>query len=174
MSIIERAIYRKNLGSLIDEIYADKPFAEQTIKVPAVNPERTFLEKIFLLHEEFQKPFAKIRVDRLSRHLYDVYHLSKTEFANKALNNKELYETIVSHRHKYTKIGGIDYNLHNPKTINPVPVSTIIEAWEKDYKIMIEQMIYEPNPPTFEMVIAELAILKSKLSSLDWEFELEF
>lgn len=164
----------RTFGSLIDEIYADKPFAEQPIKVPTVNPERTFLEKIFLLHEEFQKPIAKIRVDRLSRHLYDVYHLSKTEFVNKALNSKELYETIVSHRHKFTKIGGIDYDLHNPKSINPIPVSTIIEAWEKDYKIMVEQMIYEPNPPSFEMVLAEFESLKNKLRNLDWEFELEF
>jgi hypothetical protein len=164
----------RTFGSLIDEIYADKHFAEQPIKVPCVNPERTFLEKIILLHEEFQKPIAKIRVDRLSRHLYDVYHLSKTEFANKALNSKDLYETIISHRFKFTKIGGINYNLHNPKTINPIPVATIIEAWEKDYKIMIEQMIHETSPPTFDMVIAQLESLKSNLRNLDWEFELEF
>ncbi len=161
-------------GSLIDELYGESMFAEQPIKVPTVNPERTFLEKIFLLHEEFQKPIAKIRVDRLSRHLYDVYYLSKTEFANKALNSKELYEAIVSHRHKFTKIGGIDYNLHNPKKINPIPITVIKDAWKRDYNLMLEQMIYEPNPPTFEMVITQLEILKSKLRNLDWEFELEF
>lgn len=164
----------RTFGSLIDEIYADKAFAEQPIKVPTVNPERTFLEKIFLLHEEFQKPITKIRVNRLSRHLYDVYHLSNSEFADKALNSKELYETIVNHRFRFTKISGIDYNLHNPKIINPIPVNEIINDWEKDYKIMLEQMIYEPNPPTFKMVITQLESLKSKLRRLNWEFEMEF
>jgi hypothetical protein len=172
-SLIE-PLTESTFGSLIDEIYAESIFAEQPIKVPTVNPERTFLEKVFLLHEEFQKPIAKIRVDRLSRHLYDVYYLSKTEFANIALNSKDLYETIVSHRHKFTKIGGIDYNLHNPKKINPTPIIAIKDAWKRDYNLMLEQMIYEPNPPTFEMVIDELENLKSKLRNLEWEFELEF
>lgn len=110
-------------------------FAQQNIEVQTVNPERTFLEKIFLLHEEFHRPVEKIRVERLSRHLYDVYHLSKTEFAEKAINDKELYETIVVHRHKFTRVGGVNYNEHNPKTINPIPIPEVIDAWEKDYKI---------------------------------------
>jgi hypothetical protein len=72
------------------------------------------LEKIFLLHEEFSKPKEKIRVERLSRHLYDVYQLSQTKFADIALQDKELYETIVKHRLKFTKVGDVDYNLHQP------------------------------------------------------------
>jgi hypothetical protein len=53
--------------------------------VPTVNPERTFLEKLFLLHEEFHRPANKMRVDRLSRHLYDIYHLTKAGIAEKAI-----------------------------------------------------------------------------------------
>ena len=34
-------------GALVDEVYADKDFAEPLFEVPTVNPERTFLEKIF-------------------------------------------------------------------------------------------------------------------------------
>ena len=73
-------------------------------KLPnSVNPERTFLEKLFLLHEEFHKPLEKIRVDRLSRHLYDVYQLSKTEFL-KAIENSDLYKTIAEHRFNFVKV----------------------------------------------------------------------
>jgi hypothetical protein len=79
----------------VDEEYADRNFVQHPIKVPTVNPERTFLEKLFLLHEEFHKTQENIRVDRLSRHLYDVYHLAKSEYADKALNDKSLYESIV-------------------------------------------------------------------------------
>jgi hypothetical protein len=75
----------QTFGSLIDEYYPEMDFAQASINVPTVNPERTFLEKIFLLHEEFQRPAEKMRVNRLSRHLYDIYHLSKTDFAEKAL-----------------------------------------------------------------------------------------
>ena len=59
----------KSFTSLIDTEYPESDFSQLPLNVPSVNPERTFLEKIFLLHEEFQKPKTKIRVDRLSRHL---------------------------------------------------------------------------------------------------------
>ena len=37
-------------GSLVDEEYPDKDFSVPLFEVATVNPERTFLEKIFLLH----------------------------------------------------------------------------------------------------------------------------
>ena len=164
----------QSFGSLVDEIYADKDFAAPFIQVPTVNPERTFLEKIFLLQEEFNRPKEKIRVDRLSRHLYDVYHLSKNDVADKAINDKQLYETIVAHRHKFSKVGGVNYNEHNPKKINPIPATELIEAWKADYKMMLEEMIYEQNAPTFEMLIENLNKLKNRFRKTKWTFSLEF
>lgn len=164
----------KTFRSLIDEGYPEMEFAQQSIEVQTVNPERTFLEKIFLLHEEFHRPIDKIRVTRLSRHLYDVYHLSKTEYAEKAINDKELYETIVAHRHKFTRVGGVNYNEHNPQTINPMPIPEVIEAWKEDYKVMLEQMIYEENKPSFDDIITELTALKEKINALNWKLETEF
>ena len=68
----------KKISAMVDDEYPEQSFSEKSKEIPSVNPERTFLEKIFLLHEEFQKTAEKIRVDRLSRHLYDLYALSKT------------------------------------------------------------------------------------------------
>lgn len=162
------------IASLVDETYPDNEFAQEAINVPTVNPERTFLEKTFLLHEEFQRPAEKMRVDRLSRHLYDIYKLTKTNFAEKALISKELYQTIVDHRYKFNRIGYINYNLHQPQTINILPVPQVMEAWKSDYATMVEQMIYEKNPPTFNELISELTILNEKINALAWKFEMEF
>jgi hypothetical protein len=60
----------QSFSSIIDAEYPESDFSQIPVNIPSVNPERTFLEKIFLLHEEFQRPINKIRVDRLSRHLY--------------------------------------------------------------------------------------------------------
>lgn len=162
------------ISSLIDIHYPEHEFISPSIFVPSVNPERTFLEKIFLLHEEFHRPVEKIRVKRLSRHIYDIYHLTKSGFADIAINDKELYETIVSHRYKFTRIGGLNYNEHNPQTVNPIPIPEVIEEWKEDYKIMVEQMIYEENKPSFEDLIQNLVYLRSKLQNVDWSFELAF
>jgi hypothetical protein len=163
----------KTFSSLIDEYYPDSEFAQAPIEIPTVIPERTFLEKIFLLHEEFQRPQEKIRVDRLSRHLYDVYQLSKTNFAFNAINDKALYETIVEHRYTYTRFGGVNYNLHQPQTINPIPGLDLIDAWEADYKIMQQQMIYGDSPDFAEMIEA-IKNFVAQINQLEWKMAAKF
>jgi Nucleotidyl transferase AbiEii toxin, Type IV TA system len=164
----------QEFGSLVDERYADRDFTEPLFEVPTVDPERTFLEKLFLLHEEFHRPAEKMRVDRLSRHLYDIYHLTKAGVAEKAINDKELYETIVAHRYKFSRVGEVDYNLHNPKTLNPIPITEKMDEWKADYAKMKEDMIYEENKPSFEELIDNLNELRTQLQAMDWQFELAF
>lgn len=164
----------KTFGSLVDEFYAGKDFVEPLFEVPTVNAERTFLEKLFLLHEEFHRPVDKMRVDRLSRHLYDVYYLSQAGVAARAISDKELYETIVAHRYKFSRVGEVDYNLHHPHTLNPIPPKEVIADWGADYAKMKEDMIYEEKKPSFEELINNLNDLRTKLQALDWQFELNF
>lgn len=164
----------QSFGSLVDEFYSGKEFVEPLFEVPTVNAERTFLEKVFLLHEEFHRPTNKMRVDRLSRHLYDIYHLTKAGVAVRAISNKELYETIVSHRYKFSRVGEVNYNLLNPKTLNPIPPTAVIADWESDYVKMREDMIYDVVKPSFENLIDNMVDLRTKLQSLDWPFELIF
>lgn len=161
----------QSFRSLVDDEYPDSDFAQPHIIVPTVNPERTFLEKIFLLHEEFGKPAEKVRVNRLSRHLYDIVKLSKTEFASKALSDQNLYKTIVDHRYKFTRVGGVDYNKHQPESISPIPTTEIIELWRSDYNIMLEQMIYETGPPSFDEIMSDLLELKHTINNLSWKID---
>lgn len=164
----------KPMGSLVDEFYSDKDFAKKPFFVPTVNAERTFLEKMFLLHEEFNRPAKKMRVDRLSRHLYDIYLLSKSGIATRAISDKELYETIVRHRYTFSKVGEVDYNLHHPHMLNPIPPADVLAKWDLDYAKMKEDMIYEDNKPSFEELINNIKELRLTLQTVDWIFELQF
>lgn len=164
----------QSFDSFLDKHYFESSFAGVPISIPTAIPERTFLEKIFLLHEEFHRAHEKIRVDRLSRHLYDVYRLIQTEFAFKAIEDKELYETIVKHRYKHTRIGGIDYNLHQPQKIDPIPISKFINEWKADYKTMQEQMIYGDSP-TFEYMIDTIKnFTVNEINRLEWKMDMKF
>jgi predicted nucleotidyltransferase component of viral defense system len=156
---------QRTFSTFVSEIYRDNPFTDKPIKIPIVNPERTFLEKIFLLHEEFQKPFGKIRVERLSRHLYDIEKLSQTEYAEIALQDTELYNTIVKHRSKFTAISGIDYEKHNPANIKFIPPDTIIKKWEADYEEMKGSMIYG-HPLEFDKLINKLTELQKRINEI--------
>jgi predicted nucleotidyltransferase component of viral defense system len=139
----------REIKSIISESFPKQNFASKSIIIPTVLPQRTFLEKVFLIHEEFSQKPEKIRVDRLSRHLYDLEKLMDTEHGSKALKNVELYNTIIAHREKFNTIRGIDYANHIPSQIKIVPPNAIIKDYENDYEAMTNFMIYG-NTLTFE------------------------
>ena len=154
-------------SSLVGSHYPEREFSDAPITIPTVNPERTMLEKIFLLHEEFQKPAENIRINRLSRHLYDIERMIQTEYGNTILENETLYKEIVHHRRTITPIRGIDYNRHKPEFINPIPPDAVFQEWKKDYQIMQEQMIYGDSIK-FEVLLENIEALKNKINKLNW------
>ena len=94
----------REFATMVAVNYPEQLFSDKSIIVPSVNPERTFLEKIFLLHEEQQRPDEKKRVNRLSRHLYDIEKLNGTQYVDIALSDSGLYNTIVVHRKKFNHV----------------------------------------------------------------------
>ncbi len=140
-SLMEPASDR-NIHSIIGAVMPNRPFSGIPFTVLTVDPKRTFLEKIFLLHEEFSKPQEKMRHERMSRHLYDLEKLMDTEFGITAIKDPELYNLIVQHRAKYTAIRGLDYKNHAPEIINFVPPTEVLAQWERDYELMQRSMIY--------------------------------
>jgi len=117
--------------------------------VPTVVPTRTFLEKVFLLHEEFQKDYPRHK--RMSRHLYDLQKLDEAGYADKALADKGLYQTIVEHRAEFNAMRGIDYSGHEPSSIRILPPDELLPLWEEDYRMMQENFIYGETLPFKEL-----------------------
>lgn len=164
-SLMEPSEERK-IQSMVDLHFSDKDFADKPISIPTVLPKRTFLEKAFLLHEEFQKPVEQIRVKRLSRHLYDLGKLMDTQHGEDGLNDTELYKTVVAHRQKFNPIRGIDYANHQPYRIDFVPPKNIIKKLEADYVAMQESMIYGDSK-SFEELIASIEKLKERFRKIE-------
>ena len=152
------------LNSMIDQIYSAAPFAEPKFNVRAVLPERTFLEKLFLLHEEFAKPQGQIRVERMSRHIYDIGQMLKTPIAEKAIHDTHLYHQVVEHRRTFIGLRGFDYGSLNPETLNIIPPNDIIEQWKMDYENMRLYMIYGKSVD-FDNLISELKMFNKKVNT---------
>ena len=157
----------KKLSSIISEIYPNENFIDQPINIPTVIPTRTLIEKMFLLHEEFQKPKdRKIRSERMTRHLYDISRLMDTEYLEKVISDKDLYNTIIEHRSKLTKVSWVDYNKHNYSTLNFIPPKEIMDEYEKDYEAMKESMFYGETD-SFENLIKKLKKLNDRINNLE-------
>ena len=137
---------------------------EITCAFKSVLPERTFLEKIFLLHEEYQK--EKPRTKRMSRHLYDLGKIMDSPFSQSALQNAGLYETVINHRQKYNNIQGIDYQTHYPEFIQIVPSENLINRLKEDYESLKQSFIYEDSKKTFDEIIERLRELQKSIRQL--------
>lgn len=143
------------ITSFIDKTFPDAVFSEGAIEVNAVMPERTFLEKVFLLQEEFAKPTNEIRVERMSRHMYDIVMMMNSDVATIAIKDKELYHKIIEHRRKYIGLKGFDYNLLEPMNINIMPPNNVVDLWRKDYEAMCQNMIFGKSP-SFDQILESL------------------
>lgn len=159
---------RMATSSVIDSAYPAAPFAEKEFEVNAVIPERTFLEKVFLLHEEFCKD--EIRVERMSRHIYDLVMMmnSNEHIDERAIANEKLYRAVLEHRRKFIGIKGFDYDELYPATLCIIPKKEIAQQWEEDYNFMCEHMIYGETP-SFATLIENIKMLNSRIKQLNYQ-----
>lgn len=156
---------KREINSILSSQFSDLNFASKPFNISTVLPQRTFLEKVFLLHEEFSQASEKIRVHRLTRHLYDLEKLMDTEHGVEALKNADLYSNIVAHREKFNAIRGLDYANHRPDKISIIPPDTIIKEWEQDYQAMTQYMIYG-NLLTFDKLITRISELQKRINAI--------
>lgn len=149
---------QKAISSMIHNAFPDAD-SESTAMIPTVLPSRTFLEKAFLLCEEFQKESP--RSLRMSRHLYDLYMLMDTEFGKAALSDDKLYAAIVEHRRKFYHVSYADYDKDYRDRIEFCPPQHCIKAWEADYANMCTSMIYGERP-SFSQLMERIEQLQAR------------
>ncbi|OMP80049.1 nucleotidyl transferase AbiEii/AbiGii toxin family protein [[Flexibacter] sp. ATCC 35208] len=152
------------ITSLISSNFPGTQYGAPAFEIPTVNPERTFLEKLMLLHEEFLK--EKPRHYRLSRHLYDIHAVMDSQHGEVAANNHELLTTILTHRKTFNPIKGVEYDTLTIGQINFIPPAALIDNWEADYKEMFDAMLGS-GAPTFTVVTERLNVLKARLTEID-------
>jgi len=154
----------RNISSLIGQHLSDEDAdSDIACTIRTASPTRTFLEKAFLLCEEYQK--TKPRTRRMTRHFYDLEKLMNTPFAKDALANPELYRKIVEHRKKFYHVGYVDYDKELPPSITIVPSDELIPGYQADYNEMRASFIYG-NTLDFPELIQRMRTLQTKFRSM--------
>jgi hypothetical protein len=150
------------IQSLLFEFFPNDAYQETPFEIMAVEPRKTMMEKLFLLHEKFSAGTAgNVRGERQSRHLYDIVSLLQTPAANEALEDAELYQRLIDHRKNYVRLPGINYADLQPATIRFVPGIEWLDMFRKDYSEMQGSMIYGASP-SFEEIIQQLKIFNGR------------
>ena len=167
---MKEPLERIEIKSLIDEFFEERQFADKSFSIFAVMPERTFLEKVCLLHEEFaKKNQEEIRVNRMSRHLYDIVRMLETPIAEQALQDTGLYKHIITHRRIFIGLRDFDYKTLLPQAINIIPPEGLLSKWEDDYNKM-QTMIYG-EALDFKTMIEKIKQLNEKINKIEWRNE---
>ncbi len=154
----------KEINSIIDSNIVDADFTEEKFKVNTVIPSKTLMEKLILLHEEFNKPYDKIRYHRMSRHLYDIVQIMETDYYEEAKKNKKLFKDICAHREMFTPLkpmGTVDYNKLTFENVKIIPPKEFIAKYRSDYKEMQSTMFYDESPD-FDEVISKMKSITNR------------
>jgi len=157
----------RSVQSLLTDFFPNKAYEETPFELSIVEPRKTFLEKAFLLHEEFSKTDkGQIRTERMSRHLYDLVAMMRDNVLKDALNDHDLYESLITHRKRYIGVAWADYSTLTHHTISFLPPEHILAAYEQDYEEMQREMFYGETL-SFGKLIEQLKILQGKFRIKD-------
>jgi len=138
-------------------------FIHPACLVKTLEAERTFWEKATLLHMEYHRPQPK--VERLSRHYYDLAELAGNEdIRDRALNNLELLTHVAEHKKRFFYAAWAKYDEARPGSLHLVPHQVLHADLQNDYEKM-RDMFFD-KPPPFDRIIITLTELEEKINSL--------
>ena len=131
--------------------------------VVALAAERTFWEKVTMLHTHCCRGELKANPERLSRHWYDLYVLLQGPIAEKAIADKALLESVVEVKKCFFHTSYANYDACLNKGFELTPTQSMIKGLQKDYAKM-QEMIYADSP-AFDEVLNALHQLEKQLNA---------
>ena len=135
-----------------------------TFIVRAVAPERTFWEKVALLHEEGHRTSGAAPKARLARHYYDVWALIQAGVADRALADSDLFARVAAHRVVFFRKSQEAQASLQPGRLRMTPSSELRAAWKQDYDAMRESMFFG-EAPTFEAILSVVGDFERRFNS---------
>ena len=139
-------------------------FSTPDTRVNVLAAERTFWEKVTLLHAEAHRPAASAPADRLSRHHYDLAMMADSDHGIRALEQTDLLRAVAEHKAVFFKSGWARYDTARPGTLKLMPEAGRIAALKADYGKMTP-MFFEAPPP-FDEIMKRIASLERAINEL--------
>lgn len=120
--------------------------------VHAVAPERTFWEKVALLHEESYRESGAAPKARLARHYYDLWCLITRGVAERAIRDGALFGRVAAHRAVFFRRSRDAQASFAPGSLRIVPAADRLAQWRRDYEAMRESMFFDEVPDFAEIL----------------------
>lgn len=139
-------------------------FQKADTVVPTVDVERTFWEKVTILHKTAASYDQKGIPSRYARHYYDLYQMSLSDVKDRAFSRKELLDQDVKFKLKFYYAKNASYETAHFGTVRLVPSADAIKDLSVDYDHM-KDMIYGEKP-SFDEIMGSIAKLEEEINGL--------
>lgn len=144
--------------------YFPDVFEQPSVSVPTIVIQRTFWEKLTILHAEAHRPADKQLPSRYARHYYDVYKLINAGFASEALKQADLLPEVVAFKQKFYPSGWANYDTATLAALVLQPSRHHLASLRTDYEQMQEMLFGEK--PDFDDILAALIQLEDEVHAL--------
>jgi hypothetical protein len=138
-------------------------FNKPSTSVLTVAAERTFWEKITILHKEAFRTNG-IFPERYSRHYYDLYCMNSSVVKSNAFSDLKLLERVTTFKARFYPANSARYDLAKPRTMRLMPPDECMAALESDYSHM-QNMIYG-HKPNFSEIMDSIKTLETEINQL--------
>lgn len=138
-------------------------FSQPSTLIRTTTPERTFWEKVTILHQEAYRPETSAIPSRYSRHYYDLYCMAHKGILDRALAQNGLLADVAEFKRTFYPRPWAKYELARIGTLKLYPAQHSIDRLRSDYKQM-RSMIYGEYPD-FEMLMSYIAELENTINS---------
>ena len=138
-------------------------FKQPSTDILTVLPERTFWEKVTILHREAFREEDRPFPSRYSRHYYDLYRMMQTSVKDNALADNDLLTRVVEFKDKFYRCPWARYDLAKRGTMRLMPPEYNLTKLRADYDHM-QNMLFG-NKPSFEEIMDGIAKLESEINN---------
>ncbi len=139
-------------------------FRQPSADIPTVLPERTFWEKVTILHREANRPEGKAFPSRYSRHYYDLYAMAASPVKERAFADRKLLDKVVRFKEKFYRCPWAKYEEAKIGSMKLTAPEGNLKALKEDYEHM-QNMIFGEKP-TFEELLKGLSNLEEEINRL--------
>ena len=129
-----------------------------------LDAERTFWEKVTLIHVECGRDHLRPGHERWARHWYDLALLAGSPIGDRALADRDLLRSVVEHKKVFYHTASANYEACLAGNLRLVPTGELSARLERDYEAMIDAGMFYANPPEFTVIIERLRQLEASIN----------
>ena len=132
------------------------PIAQATV----LSPQKTYWEKLTLIHYECNRPTLKDDANRISRHWYDAAMLANHDIGKQAHVNRALLNEVIKIKKTFYDSGFAKYDDCLNGNLRLIPNNDYLKLLKDDFNNMLTNKMFYGNEPDFDYVLDEIRKLE--------------